>query len=92
MHSSLAHLAQVRFPDSASYVGVSSLLVLVPTRTVFLRGLRISSLPPSLKINISKFQFDQETAEEEPLCGYATVKIEKWCILLFVKIKLLVLC
>ena len=31
-----------------------------------------SGTPPSTQTNISKFKFDLETVEEEPLCGCAT--------------------
>ena len=40
-------------------------------REVFLRVLRFS---PLVKTNISKFQFDRNQVDEEPLCGCATSK------------------
>ena len=32
----------------------------------------VSGFPPSRKTNISKFKFDLETVDKEPLCGCAT--------------------
>ena len=51
--------------------GLSLLSVLVAT-SEFFAG--FSGFPPSTKtrIKISKFQFDLETVDEEPLHGYAT--------------------
>jgi len=33
-----------------------------------------SGFPPFTKINTSKFKFDLETVDEEPLCGNASAK------------------
>ena len=65
-------VSQVRFPDLASYVGwvccwLSSLL------WGFFSG--FSGFPPSTKINTSKFLFDLETVDEEPLRGNAAANI-----------------
>ena len=61
-------------PGSISGPGVtcgsSLLLVLDPAQRVFLRVLGFSS---STKINTSKFQFDLESVDKEPLRGNATV-------------------
>ena len=36
-------------------------------------GFSLASFPPSTKINTSKFQFDLESVDEEPLRGNGTV-------------------
>jgi len=64
-HSFPTNVARVWFPDAALYVGwvcswFSSLL------RGFFSG--FSSFPPFTKIDTSKFQFDLETVDEEPLC------------------------
>ena len=50
---------------------MSLLLVLVPALRVFHRVLQVPP-PPSTNTNISQFQFDLETVDEELLSGYAT--------------------
>ena len=49
--------------------GLNLILVLVAAPRVYLRIVRFSSSTKKLKI--SKFQFDMETVDEEPLYGYA---------------------
>ena len=56
-------------PGPGVICGLSLLLVLSLAPRVFLRVLRISSLR---KNQHSKFQFDTESVDEEPLCGCAT--------------------
>ena len=57
-------------PGPGVTCGLSLLLVLVPAPRVFLRVLRFSSLH---KNQHSKFKFDLETVDKEPLRGCATV-------------------
>ena len=65
----LRHVAWVQIPGLTPVCGMSLLLVLVPVLTVFTR---LPVFPPSITTNISKFQFDLETVDEEPPCGYTT--------------------
>ena len=60
-------MAQVRFPNPAS-CGLCLLVVFVPAPGVFAG---FSGFPASTKIDISKFQFELETVDEEPHRGYA---------------------
>ena len=55
-------------PGVDTICGLSLLLVLVSASRVFAG---FSCFPFSTKNYISKFQFDLETVDEEPLCGYA---------------------
>ena len=57
-------------------------------RRVFLR---FSGFPPSTKINTSKYQFDLETVDDQPLCGNATANSHYYYIVIIIIIIIIVI-
>ena len=68
-HLSPTSVARVQIPASTPYVGWVCCWFSPFFREVFLR---YSGFPLFSKTNISKFQYDQEQGDEEPLSGCAT--------------------
>ena len=68
-------------PGPGVICGLSLLLVLTLLRGIF-SG--FSGFPPSTKINFSKFQFNLETVDEEPLRGNTTANSHLFIFILFI--------